>query len=102
MKSKVALYLVFVLALLIGSHETILSFGLVEVNLIERSEEVPSKESEEHTLTISARLVRLSIQNSISGNFVPSFYESSFRRLVANRPPLIKSHLHILFLSLRH
>ena len=102
MKSGLTFCFAFALSILIGCQETILSFGLIESSVIERSEELPSRESQEHTLNVSSRGVRLTALNSNTNISVPVLYDYAFRTQVIFRPSFFKSSLHILFLSLRH
>jgi len=102
MRSKLIILLTLTLALLIATHEMTMSFGLLESNAIERSEEVPSRESEEHTSVITVRAIRPLALGSGSNICILYLNDSCFRKVVTRQPAFFKSSLHILFLSLRH
>ncbi len=102
MKSKLIILFTLTLTLLIGAHETTLSFGLLDSYAMERSEEVPSRESEEHTSVITSRVIRPLVLGHGSKNYTPYLYDSDFRKMITNHSAFFKSSLHILFLALRH
>ncbi len=102
MRTKLIILFTLTLALLIGSHEMTMSFGVPETNAMERSEEVPSRESEEHISVITSRVIRSAVLSSGSTNYVLYLYESDFCKQILRHPAFFKSSLHILFLSLRH
>jgi len=102
MRNKITIFFAFALILLLGSHETTSFFGFIEPNAIERSEEVPTRELEEHDLISTSKSARTSVLNPGSRNNLRNFYGTSFRKIDRIHPSFFKSSLHILFLSLRH
>jgi len=102
MRSKLIILSTLTLALLIASHEMTMSFGLLETNAIERSEEVPSRESEEHTSVNTLRVIRPLVLGTGSNTYILYLNDSCFRKVVTRQTAFFKSSLHILFLSLRH
>jgi hypothetical protein len=102
MRSKLIILFTLTLTLLIGSGEMTMSFDLVETSAMERSEEVPSRESEEHASVISSRVIRPLVLGTGSNIANIFFSDSGFRKLVVKHSVFFKSSLHILFLSLRH
>jgi hypothetical protein len=102
MRNKITIFFAFTLILLLGSHETTSFFGFLEPYAIERSEEVPTREVEEHGLISASKSARPLVLSPGSRNDLAVFYSTIFRKTARIHSSFFKSSLHILFLSLRH
>ncbi len=102
MRTKVIPLFTLILTLIIGSHDTTLSLGFLNSAAAERSEEAPSRESEEHASEITWRVIRPLMLGPGKISYILSSHNASFRKLVIRPKAYFKSSLHILFLSLRH
>lgn len=101
MKSRFTIFFTLALTLLIASHETTWSFGLLQSHAMERSEETPTRESEEHISVIASRLNQSLVLGQSLKNHIPYRFDPDYHKLVAFHSAFFKSSLHILFLSLR-
>jgi len=102
MRNKITIFFAFTLILLLGSHETTSIFGFIEPNAIERSEEVPTRELEEHGLISASKSSRPLVLSPGSRNILTAFCGTTFGKTGRSHSSFFKSSLHILFLSLRH
>jgi len=99
---KKASILLLALVLLSGTEGKTLSFSFQEIYAMERSESVPSSESEEHASIISARASR-PFQQAHGSKICPHLINTSaFRKVPSRFTYPFKSSLHILFRVLRH
>lgn len=102
MKSRFAILFTLTLTLLIGYHETTLSFGLLQSYAMERSEETPTRESEEHISVIASRVIQSLVLRQDLKNNITCLFDPAYHKLVTFHSAFFKSSLHILFLSLRN
>lgn len=102
MTMKTTILLALALVLLSGSQGKTLSFSFQDLYATERSESVPSSESEEHALIVSARAIRPFEQAHGSKHCPPLINTSAFRKVPSRLTSHLKASLHILFRVLRH
>lgn len=102
MRNKITIFFAFALILLLESHETTSFFGFLEPFAIERSEEGPTRELEEHGLISASRSARPLVLSPGSRNNLTAFYGTTLRKTGRSHSSVFKSSLHILFLALRH
>jgi len=102
MMKKAAILLALTLVLLSGSQGKTLSFAFQDFYAMERSEGVPSSDSEGHASIISAKVTRPLKQTHGSKHCPPLINTSAFRKVPSRLTSHFKSSLHILFRVLRH
>jgi hypothetical protein len=102
MRNRITIFFAFALILLIGSHETTSFFGFLDRQLIERSEEVPSRETEAHELIVSSRVIQPFLVRSVSIKYLSTLHAGFFCKQGSSQSSFVKPSLHILLLALRH
>lgn len=102
MMKKTTILLALALVFLSGSHGNTLPFAFQDIQAMERSEGVPSSESEEHASIISVRATRQFAQ-AFRSKYCPLLtYKSAFRKVLPRIVCPSRDSLHILLRVLRH
>jgi hypothetical protein len=102
MRNKITIFFAFALILLLGSHETTSFLGFLDRQAIERSEEVPSRETEAHELIVSSRVAQSFFPRSVSIKYLSTLHTGILSNLGSRKSSFVKPSLHILLLTLRH